>query len=329
MPRSATRSARVPGRFTFGERWPATAISTVAGVEREPSSDTIPQTPDQSKGEMLRGRVWCTVVRVAAAAVFLLYILSGQHDPSSGSFLNHIPNWLRWSFLLCIGCYGWWETSVHMKKAPAAQPASKTKLPNGVGAGPRSVDSRQRISLLAQTPEHLRTLIEGADAYQRRFDVTVAEGLRDFLLGPEVSPEFLERLNGSATADPWKDGFAVLHMADHAVIGLCSFAGPPSVDGTVEIAYGIAPGYQNHGYAREAAQELIAYALASGRVRTIRAHTLPQHNASTRVLTKCGFTLLGEVTHPTDGVVWRWERPLKAETRNPNSEARNNIKCSR
>jgi RimJ/RimL family protein N-acetyltransferase len=85
------------------------------------------------------------------------------------------------------------------------------------------------------------------------------------------------------------------------------FTGPPSADEMVEIAYGIAPGYQNRGHAREAAQELIVYAFASGRVRTIRAHTLPQHNASTRVLTRCGFTLIGEVTHPEDGIVWRWE----------------------
>jgi RimJ/RimL family protein N-acetyltransferase len=75
----------------------------------------------------------------------------------------------------------------------------------------------------------------------------------------------------------------------------------------VEIAYGIAPGYQNRGHATETARELIAYAFASGRVRTIWAHTLPQHNASTRVLLKCGFILIGEVAHAEDGIVWRWE----------------------
>jgi len=169
----------------------------------------------------------------------------------------------------------------------------------------------QRISLFSQTPEHFRALLEGTDAYERRFGVTVAEGVSEFLAGPEVSAEFLERLNGPVSADPWKDGFAVLHTADNTVIGLCSFTGPPGADEMVEIAYGIAPGYENRGHATEAAQELIAYAMASGQVRTIRAHTLPQHNASTRVLTKCGFMLLGEVTHPEDGVVWRWEMPHK------------------
>jgi RimJ/RimL family protein N-acetyltransferase len=165
----------------------------------------------------------------------------------------------------------------------------------------------QRISLLTQTPEHLRALLEGADAYERRFGIRVAEGVRDFLAGPEVSADFLERLKGSAVVDPWKDGFAVLHIADNTIIGLGGFTGPPGADEMVEIAYGIAPGYENRGHAGETARELIEYALASGRVRTIRAHTLPQPNASTRVLTKCGFTRIGEVTHPEDGVVWRWE----------------------
>lgn len=165
----------------------------------------------------------------------------------------------------------------------------------------------QRISLLSQTPEHLRALLEGVDAYQRRFGIGVAEGVREFLAGPEVSAEFLERLKGAAVADPWRDGFAVVHVADNTIIGQCGFTGPPGADEMVEIAYGIAPAYQNRGYATEAAQELIAYAFASGRVRTIYANTLPQHNASTRVLLKCGFTLIGEVTHSEDGIVWRWE----------------------
>ena len=31
-------------------------------------------------------------------------------------------------------------------------------------------------------------------------------------------------------------------------------------------------------------------------------------NASTRVLTKCGFRHIGQVIDPEDGPVWRWER---------------------
>ena len=163
------------------------------------------------------------------------------------------------------------------------------------------------INLVAQTPERLRALIEGPEVFERRFGIRVADGVRDFLVGPEVSADFLARLNDGAIADPWKDGFAVVHAADSVIIGLCSFTGPPSADAVVEIAYGIAPAYRSRGFASAAARALIAYAFASGQVRTIRAHTLPEHSASTSVLLKCGLTRIEEVTHSAHGLVWRWE----------------------
>ena len=163
------------------------------------------------------------------------------------------------------------------------------------------------IRLLAQTPGHLRAMVQGADVYEKRFHLQVAAGVREFLTGPEVSAEFLQRLNESTAPDPWRDGFAVVQVNANSVIGFCSFTGPPSEDGRVEIAYGIAPDYQRRGYATEAARALIAYAWASGKVATICAHTLPERNASTRVLERCGFTFSGEVTLPEDGVVWRWK----------------------
>lgn len=164
-----------------------------------------------------------------------------------------------------------------------------------------------RIRLLPHSPEHLLALIEGGDVYERRFQIKLAEGVRDFLVGPEVSLEFLQRLRSQPEPDPWRDGFAVLHLADNLVIGLCSFVGPPDREGMVEIAYGIAPAFAGRGFASEAARALIARARADGEVRTIRAHTLPEANASTRVLTKSGFTFVGEIIHPEDGPVWRWE----------------------
>ena len=82
----------------------------------------------------------------------------------------------------------------------------------------------------------------------------------------------------------------------------------------MEIAYGIAPEHQGKGYATEAAEALTAYAFGSGQVRVVRAHTLPESNASGRVLTKCGFRNIGEVIDPEDGLVWRWEKAIEAVT---------------
>ena len=164
------------------------------------------------------------------------------------------------------------------------------------------------IKLLPHTLEHVRTLREGADAYERRFGLPVAEGVKDFVSGPEVSKAFLERLQVATVRDEWKDGFGVVHRAENTLIGLCSFGGPP-LDGTVEISYGIAPSYRGRGFATEAAQLIIARAFKDERVRTVQAHTLPEQNASTKVLEKCGFKLQGEVMHPEDGLIWQWELP--------------------
>jgi len=65
-------------------------------------------------------------------------------------------------------------------------------------------------------------------------------------------------------------------------------------------------------YATEVARALVAYAMQDGLASTIRAHTMPERNASSRVLEKCGFRWLGEVIDPEDGAVWRWEyRPAE------------------
>lgn len=42
------------------------------------------------------------------------------------------------------------------------------------------------------------------------------------------------------------------------------------------------------------------------RVTNIIAHTLGEENASTKVLTKCGFRKVEEINDPEDGVIWQW-----------------------
>jgi len=124
-----------------------------------------------------------------------------------------------------------------------------------------------------------------------------------------VSPAWLALLDGSSATDPWIHGFTLIDRANGGTVGRCGFKGPPGTEGVVEIAYGIAPEHQGKGYATEAAAALTDYAFSKREVRVVRAHTLPEINASTRVLTKCGFRRVGEVIDPEDGLVWRWEKP--------------------
>lgn len=122
----------------------------------------------------------------------------------------------------------------------------------------------------------------------------------------ELSSDWLAQLR-SPTVDLWTLGFDIVDRTTEVVVGACGFKGPPGDDQTVEIAYGVHPTHQGKGYATETAGALVAFAFESGRVRVVRAHTLPAANASTRVLTKCGFRHVGAVVDPEDGLVWRWE----------------------
>lgn len=174
--------------------------------------------------------------------------------------------------------------------------------------------STKNLDLIPQSPQHLRALIRGVEDYTKAFGLPPAEGLRDFFAAnsEDISQAWLAQLEQATEPDPWTFGFAMVHREKREVVGTCSFKGPPGTDETVEIAYGVAPGWQGRGLATEAAHALVEFARGTGLVRTVIAHTLPEPNASNRVLSKCGFQRIGEVIDPEDGHVWRWERPIES-----------------
>lgn len=122
----------------------------------------------------------------------------------------------------------------------------------------------------------------------------------------EVSPDWVDRMRNSAPS-PWTHGFAIVERESGVTVGGCAYKGPPDDNGVVEIAYGVEAAFRRRGYAKEAAAALVTYAAKAG-VRLVCAHTRPDNEASARVLESCGFECLGEVMHPEDGLVWRWER---------------------
>lgn len=149
-----------------------------------------------------------------------------------------------------------------------------------------------RLRLVPQTREDVRACVDQMQPHERA----------------ALSAAWLALLDGSAPVDPWIHGFKLVHRESESVVGSCGFKGPPDADGMVETAYGVNPENEGKGYATEAARALVNYAFTQAQVRLVRAHTLPQSNASTRVLIKCGFRRVGEVIDPEDGPVWRWEQ---------------------
>jgi ribosomal-protein-alanine N-acetyltransferase len=167
-----------------------------------------------------------------------------------------------------------------------------------------------RLILLPSSPEQILALIEHPERFEQVVGFPAADGFRAFFVSDDVSPDWLAALRTASGADPWRYGFFVVEREQRLVIGSAGFKGPPDSSGMVEIAYGIVPSAEGRGYATEAAKALVSFALRTGDVRLVRAHTLPVANASTRVLTKCGLRHTDSVVDPEDGLVWRWELAL-------------------
>ncbi|WP_144186830.1 GNAT family N-acetyltransferase [Elioraea rosea] len=92
-----------------------------------------------------------------------------------------------------------------------------------------------------------------------------------------------------------------------AVVG--ALVGPPS-DGRVAIAYFTLADFEGRGIATLTARHLCAIAATAKPPPTIVAKTLPEPNASTRVLPRSGFAHVGEVHDDKPGTAWLWERVL-------------------
>ncbi len=165
----------------------------------------------------------------------------------------------------------------------------------------------ENLIMASHLPRYLRALLRGKQEFENVSGLRVADGTRDQFLS--ASSDFIKSIEDAREADPWRFGFGVIHRNDNILIGMGGFPGPPDSDGVAEIAYGIAPAYQGKGYATEVANALIDFASQDKSVRLLRAHTLAETNASTRVLEKCGFEKISERVDPENNVpIWRWER---------------------
>ena len=112
--------------------------------------------------------------------------------------------------------------------------------------------------------------------------------------------------NKPVVAGQWMS-FLIVSDINSLVVGTCAFKTTPVPNGCVEIAYVTFPGQRGHGFATSTAAALAKLAFETHRVSRVIARTLPERNASCRVLEKSGFRLIGEVIDPEDGPVWEWE----------------------
>jgi RimJ/RimL family protein N-acetyltransferase len=159
------------------------------------------------------------------------------------------------------------------------------------------------IELINVDRAGLRQLLAEPADFERTYQVSCGRH-RDEIV--EVARLVHERIVPLSGDPQWWGYFAVL-LPVRSIVGMCGFKGPPDANRTVEIGYGTMSNHQGRGYATIMARKLVGIAFATNEVDRVIAHTLPEPNASTRVLGKVGFRFAGEVMDPEDGRVWRWK----------------------
>ncbi|HEY6619229.1 MAG TPA: hypothetical protein VIY68_06780 [Steroidobacteraceae bacterium] len=101
---------------------------------------------------------------------------------------------------------------------------------------------------------------------------------------------------------PWVSYVAI---NDGSAVGGGAFVGPPR-DNCVEIAYFTLQELEGRRYATRTASELVAIARNANPGIVIRAFTLRESNASTKILQGLGLRLFGDARDPDAGDVWEW-----------------------
>ncbi len=173
---------------------------------------------------------------------------------------------------------------------------------------PDAVISTPRLKLVSLTPSLLRA-VAGGDLAEvaRQLDAPVSAGWEEGV----PADLRLEQLAADPSEQPWLVR-AVLTITPPLVVGSIGFHAPPDAGGRVEIGYDIAAAERRKGYAREAIQALLDWALATGRARTCVASVSPDNTPSLALIRAFGFRRVGEQIDEIDGLEWVFERPLAA-----------------
>jgi RimJ/RimL family protein N-acetyltransferase len=118
----------------------------------------------------------------------------------------------------------------------------------------------------------------------------------------ELIKSTLEYYNKIGFVMPW---ISYLVKENNNYVGICSYKGKP-INNSVEIAYCTHQNYENCGYATRMCKKLIEIAQKENIKIKITARTLPEINASTKVLMKNGFKNNGIIVDEDDGEIYEW-----------------------
>ena len=172
----------------------------------------------------------------------------------------------------------------------------------------------RRLELVAATLTHVLAELSGREALASLLAVEVPASWPPGEYDRNALEFFRGKLEAAVPEEHGWYHWYVMSLGgtgrDSLVAG-AGYLGPPSSDGVVEIGYSVVPEARGQGYATEIVRALVVQAFESPAVQLVIAHAHESNAASSSVLSRCGFQLVGPAA--ADGNT-RYERPRSAVT---------------
>lgn len=166
-----------------------------------------------------------------------------------------------------------------------------------------------RLSLLPITVPVVEAVLEGRrEEVEALLDARLPSAWPGRALIERAFWASLDHIRASPEVRLWGDRVMVTLEPPRKIVGSVVFHGAPGEDGAVEVAYGVEEESQGRGYATEAVDVSVAWALSHPGVHVVRATTPPWHVPSKRVLEKCGFQQVGVREGDVLGELLEFER---------------------
>jgi ribosomal-protein-alanine N-acetyltransferase len=152
-----------------------------------------------------------------------------------------------------------------------------------------------RLRLLALSADAIDALLTGdAERLTALTNARFPQPLRPPPLTESVLPQVRDRLRQDPLQLGWWTWLVVRKDTGDAV-GSVGFGGGPDPEGAVMLGYATYPNVEGRGFATEAAEALVHWALSYPTVDRVCASMPPDNHPAIRVAQKVGMRLLGTV----------------------------------
>jgi ribosomal-protein-alanine N-acetyltransferase len=147
-----------------------------------------------------------------------------------------------------------------------------------------------RLLFIASSPAMIQAELTSNDHLAKVLNVAIPADWPPGEYDQNAMQFFLDQLTaGGEEVVGWYNWYVVSYptaTAPATLVAGAGYFGPPDDQGTLEIGYSVSAEWRRQGIATEIVAKLVSHAWKQQGIKRIIAHTLPDNEASTGVLTK-------------------------------------------